>query len=62
MLTNCMTKCLYQPNHIIPIAFLAFDFSLEIPSQSAKTINIPTAHHEFGANFNDPTLSDLTSY
>nr|KJB77414.1 hypothetical protein B456_012G135700 [Gossypium raimondii] len=26
----------------------------EIPSQSAETIKIPTAHYEFGANFIDP--------
>ncbi|MBA0635597.1 hypothetical protein Godav_028820 [Gossypium davidsonii] len=28
----------------------------EIPSQSAETIKIPTAHYEFGANFIDPNL------
>ncbi|KAM7496323.1 hypothetical protein LguiA_020737 [Lonicera macranthoides] len=28
----------------------------EIPSQSAETIKIPTAHYEFGANFIDPKL------
>ena len=57
-----MTECLYQPNHIIHVVFLAFDFSLEIPSESVETIKIPTTHHEFGANFIDPKVSDLTSY
>ncbi|KAG4208990.1 hypothetical protein ERO13_A03G167500v2 [Gossypium hirsutum] len=28
----------------------------EIPSQSAETIKIPTAHYEFGTNFIDPNL------
>ncbi|ESQ47882.1 hypothetical protein EUTSA_v10021197mg [Eutrema salsugineum] len=28
----------------------------EIPSQSAETIKIPTAHYEFGANYFDPQL------
>ena len=46
-----MTECLYQPNHIIHVVF---------PSESAETIKIPTAHHEFGANFIDPKLSDLS--
>ncbi|MBA0630939.1 hypothetical protein Godav_002981, partial [Gossypium davidsonii] len=30
--------------------------ALKIPSQSAETIKIPTAHYEFGANFIDPNL------
>ncbi|OMO77135.1 hypothetical protein CCACVL1_15191 [Corchorus capsularis] len=28
----------------------------EVPSQSAETIKIPTAHYEFGANYIDPNL------
>ncbi|CAA7036442.1 unnamed protein product [Microthlaspi erraticum] len=28
----------------------------EVPSQSAETIKIPTAHYEFGANYFDPQL------
>ncbi|CAN8270312.1 unnamed protein product [Cochlearia groenlandica] len=28
----------------------------EVPSQSAETIKIPTAHYEFGANYFDPKL------
>jgi mitochondrial import receptor subunit TOM40 len=35
---------------------------MEIPSQSAETIKIPTANYEFGANFMDPKVSDMTSY
>lgn len=31
----------------------------EIPSQSAETIKIPTAHYEFGANFIDPKVYAL---
>lgn len=31
----------------------------EIPSQSAETIKIPTAHYEFGANYIDPKVGIL---
>lgn len=30
---------------------------MELPSQSAETIKIPTAHYEFGANFIDPKVA-----
>lgn len=33
--------------------------SAEIPSQSADTIKVPTAHYEFGANFLDPKVTFL---
>ncbi|KAL5994923.1 hypothetical protein ACLOJK_024980 [Asimina triloba] len=46
-----------------PELFEACEFSIsvfmgaaEIPSQSAETIKVPTAHYEFGANYLDPKL------
>lgn len=30
---------------------------MEVPSQSAETIKIPTSHYEFGANFLDPKVN-----
>ncbi|CAI0415366.1 unnamed protein product [Linum tenue] len=31
---------------------------MELPSQGAETLKIPTAHYEFGANFIDPKVGD----
>lgn len=34
----------------------------EVPSQSAETIKIPTAHYEFGANYIDPKVCSLYNF
>lgn len=36
--------------------------SMEVPSQSMKTVKVPTAHYEFGANFLDPKVCSYLLY
>jgi mitochondrial import receptor subunit TOM40 len=43
-------------NHKFSLSHSVFMGPMEIPSQSAETIKIPTANYEFGANFMDPKL------
>lgn len=31
---------------------------IEIPSQSAEAVKVPTAHYEFGANYIDPKVGN----
>lgn len=35
---------------------------MELPSQSAEVIKIPTSHYEFGANFLDPKVHNLAIF
>ncbi|XP_058008326.1 mitochondrial import receptor subunit TOM40-1 isoform X2 [Hevea brasiliensis] len=43
-------------NQKFSLSHSVFMGPMELPSQSAETIKIPTAHYEFGANFIDPKL------
>ncbi|XP_065868693.1 mitochondrial import receptor subunit TOM40-1 [Euphorbia lathyris] len=43
-------------NQKFSLSHSVFMGPMELPSQSAETIKIPTAHYEFGANFVDPKL------
>lgn len=43
-------------NQKFSLSHSVFMGSMEVPSQSMKTVKVPTAHYEFGANFLDPKL------
>ncbi|WCJ38986.1 translocase of the outer mitochondrial membrane 40 [Euphorbia peplus] len=43
-------------NQKFSLSHSVFMGPMELPSQSAETIKIPTAHYEFGANFVDPQM------
>ncbi|KAI3837843.1 hypothetical protein MKW98_026510 [Papaver atlanticum] len=43
-------------NQRFSLSHSVFMGPMEVPSQSAETIKIPTSHYEFGANFLDPKL------
>ncbi|MQL71307.1 hypothetical protein Taro_003618 [Colocasia esculenta] len=43
-------------NQKFSLSHSVFMGSTEVPSQSMKTVKVPTAHYEFGANYLDPKM------